>query len=655
MKMLREKNELSTEKREVKHYLSHELMQEVKQAAPGARLSLALRINLERYSVADRREIVSKVESGCAPLFVACRRGNVETVEYLVVKCHADIEQRGVYEVPDDRSVHYATPLWCAAVSGKLDVVRRLVELGADVNAASDTGSTAVRSACFMTHIDIVTYLVESGADIQKSNHSGGTCLINSIQNIQLCTFLLEHGASVNASDIQSKTALHYAISEHRTETTKLLLRYGADPFLKSSCNDDALQTACLKGDTEIFHYLINTIQYPPSRVADAYELLGSTFLDDQLRTQFTLQQWTKAISYRNEFGENGKPLPKLPCIPPSETFNYAKEFTTEKDLEMIAYDIDALKTQSLLICERVLGGHHKDTLFRLMYRGAAYADDSRFQSCINLWKKALELRVERDSVLFCDTCFTAQALVRQYFDLNERNAMSRSNCEDRLRFKDVLSTFNLLTDRIPDCQRLLGLRPVFKRQQESYDRILKCITYLIYLMVEMVRCDEKFNIVYSAVERLVRLNPHSVLTGDTILHLFLSRMNTIKSTYFLKDNQMLFPNIPVIRMLINCGAPINARNFSQSTPLHIATKQYNFDAPTVRLLLDNGAHLDPPNKKGETPATLIQENAESSIPLVPYVSLQCLAATAIVYYRIPYAGEVSVALEHFVRLHEKR
>ncbi|RZF35359.1 hypothetical protein LSTR_LSTR016151 [Laodelphax striatellus] len=116
---------------------------------------------------------------------------------------------------------------------------------------------------------------------------------------------------------------------------------------------------------------------------------------------------------------------------------------------------------------------------------------------------------------------------------------MSRSDCEDRLRFKDVLSTFNLLTDRIPDCQRLLGLRPVFKRQQESYDRILKCITYLIYLMVEMVRCDEKFNIVYSAVERLVRLNPHSVLTGDTILHLFLSRMNTIKSTYFLKDNQV--------------------------------------------------------------------------------------------------------------------
>ena len=43
------------------------------------------------------------------------------------------------------------------------------------------------------------------------------------------------------------------------------------------------------------------------------------------------------------------------------------------------------------------------------MYRGAAYADSLQYQHCINLWKYALELRVAKDSILFCDTCFTAQ------------------------------------------------------------------------------------------------------------------------------------------------------------------------------------------------------------------------------------------------------
>lgn len=108
------------------------------------------------------------------------------------------------------------TPLWCAAVSGKLAVVEILLKHGADINAVSDSGSTPVRSACFMTHYDIVKYLVEHGADINKPNYNGGTCLINSVQSPFLCDILLKHGADVNARDIQNKTALHYAIQEHR-------------------------------------------------------------------------------------------------------------------------------------------------------------------------------------------------------------------------------------------------------------------------------------------------------------------------------------------------------------------------------------------------------------------------------------------------------
>lgn len=67
-----------------------------------------------------------------------------------------------------------------------------------------------------MTHLDIVKCLVENGADINRPNYNGGTCLINSVQSAPLCDFLLKHGADVNARDIQNKTALHYAIQEHR-------------------------------------------------------------------------------------------------------------------------------------------------------------------------------------------------------------------------------------------------------------------------------------------------------------------------------------------------------------------------------------------------------------------------------------------------------
>ncbi|KAL1425433.1 hypothetical protein MTO96_003514 [Rhipicephalus appendiculatus] len=162
--------------------------------------------------------------------------------------CGADLEQRGVYEVTDDRSIHFVTPLWCAAVAGKLAVVKQLIDYGANVNSVSDTGSTPVRSACFMSHREVVMYLVNHGADILKPNYNGGTCLINSVQSVSLCRFLLRRGADVNAQDVQLKTALHYAIQEHRFDTTRLLLEQHANPFLRSRYGDDALQTACLKG-----------------------------------------------------------------------------------------------------------------------------------------------------------------------------------------------------------------------------------------------------------------------------------------------------------------------------------------------------------------------------------------------------------------------
>ena len=148
-----------------KEFLSDELLKEVRLAAPNARLSYVLRTSLERLEKSERKEVVSVIckEDACSALFTACKKGNLEIVEYLVETCGADIEQKGIYEVPDDRTNHIVSPLWCAAVSGRLEIVKYLVRKGANVNVLSDTGSTPVRSACFMTHFDIVQFLVEHG------------------------------------------------------------------------------------------------------------------------------------------------------------------------------------------------------------------------------------------------------------------------------------------------------------------------------------------------------------------------------------------------------------------------------------------------------------------------------------------------------------
>lgn len=109
------------------------------------------------------------------------------------------MEQKNLFEVEEEKTFHYASPLWAAAVANHLNVVKLLVRLGANINSISDSGSTAVRSACFMSNVEVVQFLLESGADFSKPNFNGGTCLINSVQSIELCKFLLSKGVDVNA------------------------------------------------------------------------------------------------------------------------------------------------------------------------------------------------------------------------------------------------------------------------------------------------------------------------------------------------------------------------------------------------------------------------------------------------------------------------
>ncbi|XP_075148071.1 ankyrin repeat protein mann-cup [Haematobia irritans] len=631
--------------------LSYELHEEIRKCSENSTISKHLREELESNSRETRREIVRRMRGGCAPLFIACSRGCVPIAEYLVTICEADIEQKGTFEAPEDRSYHIATPLWCAAVSNNLPMVKYLLRIGSDINAASDTGSTPVRSACYMSHIDMVKFLVDNGADIKRPNINGGTCLINSVQSPELCLFLIRKGCDVNAVDIQGKTALHYAIQEHRLETTKLLLEHGANPFAVSRHGDDALRTACLKGAHQIFDYLRNNLEYSLERLAEAHELIGSTFLDEHNESRVAILHWRLAHHLR---ASRTPYIEKNPKVPLREAYRNAVEFRTLEELDNISTDMDAMRIQSLLICERILGISHKDTLFRLTFRGASYADSLELERCIQLWTLLLEVRVQHNTLLHFDTCFAAQALVRLMLELHERYNERSSGNVTLPCFKDVLAVFKLLTDTVEECHTLLQIRPISRRQQENFDTIFKCIAHAIYLLIATSNSHEESRLVYLSVRKLVQANITSACTRDSLLHLCASRLNVIKSGLLNDENlTVIFPNPTVIKLLLDCGMNVNAKNEVKSTPLHIAAQPYNFSNEIIAILLNHGADLDQPNKSNERPYTLISLNSTNTIPLMNYINLKCLAATIISKYRIPYCNQIPKCLETFVKEHE--
>src|SRR4029079_14239623 len=64
-----------------------------------------------------------------------------------------------------DKPISGARPLWRACESRSLDLVKAVVEGGADVNATNKEKMTALWAAISADNVDVVKYLIAKGAD----------------------------------------------------------------------------------------------------------------------------------------------------------------------------------------------------------------------------------------------------------------------------------------------------------------------------------------------------------------------------------------------------------------------------------------------------------------------------------------------------------
>lgn len=142
----------------------------------------------------------------------------------------------------------------------------------------------------------------------------------------------------------------------------------------------------------------------------------------------------------------------------------------------------------------------------------------------------------------------------------------------------------------------LLQVRPVYKKQQENFDRVLRCITHLIHLALETATLPEQHDRLLAAVRPMVVANLRSACNEDSLLHLCTSRLNVIKSVYFADDGgaaKFVFPSVRVVRFLLAAGVQVNSVNQCRSTPLHVACSYYNYDATVRQTSAASGSQIN--------------------------------------------------------------
>ena len=148
-----------------------------------------------------------------------------------------------------------AAALIDAAYSGDVATCERLVKSGVPVDATDSDGVTALDWAVFYCKVDVVRKLIELGADVSHVDQRGGyTPLMYTAttlrgrfmqgtqeQRNEIARLLIQHGADVNHAigdghEIgDGQTALHFAAFDKNTGLVRMLLAAGANRNVKSN------------------------------------------------------------------------------------------------------------------------------------------------------------------------------------------------------------------------------------------------------------------------------------------------------------------------------------------------------------------------------------------------------------------------------------
>jgi ankyrin repeat protein len=120
-------------------------------------------------------------------------------------------------------------PLVMAAYKGHTEIVKLLLEAGADVTAVDPSmKATALHAAAYAGRTEAAQLLIEYGIEVNKQGPKNGyTALHDAIwqNNIATARVLIEAGASLSLESHDGETPLQFAKAKKRKEIAEMIER----------------------------------------------------------------------------------------------------------------------------------------------------------------------------------------------------------------------------------------------------------------------------------------------------------------------------------------------------------------------------------------------------------------------------------------------
>jgi ankyrin repeat protein len=170
-------------------------------------------------------------------LIQQCEQNNVPEVKSII--------KRHKYKIDINYMHKSRTALMEACSSNNLELIKVLLDAGADPNVQNDKGQTALTHNSNFIYSYTLEKLLIAGADPNIKDNIGQTVLMNMVSQGALSSveILLKAGADPNTQNDKGQTALIIACLQGFKNCAQLLLDAGADPNIQDNKGQTAFMS----------------------------------------------------------------------------------------------------------------------------------------------------------------------------------------------------------------------------------------------------------------------------------------------------------------------------------------------------------------------------------------------------------------------------